>query len=150
MSSYQIMTASWQIQKTLWLYGKCKTGCFPHEGKLWLTSIWDWDKAICKTHPWVHISFSLLDFFFFVFLHYWNHRKNFWCYWWYVYVLSSGFPRQEYWSELFPPPEALSDQGLNLRLLWILHWQAGSLPLSHLGNPIIGGIWAVIVYTGLH
>ena len=26
-------------------------------------------------------------------------------------------------------------QGLNLRLLWLLHWQAASLPLSYLGSP---------------
>ena len=39
---------------------------------------------------------------------------------------SMGFPRQEYWSQLpFPPPGDL----LSLR------WQAGSLPLSHLGRP---------------
>ena len=87
-------------------------------------------------------------FFIFYFLHYWNHRKNFWCYWWYVYALSLGFPRQEYWSGLlFPPPEDLSDQGLNPCLLWILPWQAGSLPLSHLGSPVMGGIWALIVYV---
>ena len=26
-------------------------------------------------------------------------------------------------------------KGLNLHLLWLLHWQADSLPLSHLGSP---------------
>ena len=26
-------------------------------------------------------------------------------------------------------------QGLNLHLLWLLHWQVDSLPLSHLGSP---------------
>ena len=26
-------------------------------------------------------------------------------------------------------------QGLNLHLLWLLHWQMGSLPLSHWGSP---------------
>ena len=41
--------------------------------------------------------------------------------------------RQEYWSGLpFPSPGDLPDQGLNLCLL---NWQAGSLPLSHLGSP---------------
>ena len=25
--------------------------------------------------------------------------------------------------------------GLNLHLLWLLHWQVDSLPLSHLGSP---------------
>ncbi|CAI9179808.1 unnamed protein product [Rangifer tarandus platyrhynchus] len=47
------------------------------------------------------------------------------------------FSRQEYWSELpFPPPGDLADPGLNPRLLHLLHWQVGSLPLSHLGNPL--------------
>ena len=46
-----------------------------------------------------------------------------------------GFPRQEYWSGLpFPAPGDLSTQGLKLHLL---HWQADSLPLSHLGGPIL-------------
>ena len=26
-------------------------------------------------------------------------------------------------------------KGLNPHLLWLLHWQMGSLPLSHLGSP---------------
>ena len=44
--------------------------------------------------------------------------------------LSMGFPRQEYWSGLpfSSPGEIFLTQGMNLRLL---HWQAGSLPLSH-------------------
>ena len=47
--------------------------------------------------------------------------------------LSMGYPRQEYWSGLpFPSPGALSNPGTDLLLL---HWQADSLPLSHLGNP---------------
>ena len=47
--------------------------------------------------------------------------------------LFMGFPRQEYWSGLpFPSPGDLPTQGLNACLL---HWQAGSLPLSHLGSP---------------
>ena len=45
--------------------------------------------------------------------------------------LSMRFSRQENWSVLpFPPPEDLPDQGSNPCLL---HWQAGPLPLSHLG-----------------
>ena len=48
---------------------------------------------------------------------------------------SLGFSRQEYWSGLpCPPPEDLCDPGSNLCLLCLLHCQAGSLPLSHLGN----------------
>ena len=47
--------------------------------------------------------------------------------------LSMGFPRLAYWSGLpFPSPGAPPDPGLNLRLL---HWQAGSLSLSHQGSP---------------
>ena len=43
--------------------------------------------------------------------------------------LSMGFFRQEYWSELScPPPGDLPDQGSNLHLLCLLHWQASSLP----------------------
>ena len=47
--------------------------------------------------------------------------------------LSMGFSRLESWSALPPPsPEGLPTQGLNPCLL---HWQAGSLPLSHRGSP---------------
>ena len=46
--------------------------------------------------------------------------------------LSMEFPRQEYWSGLpFPLPGNLPDQGSNPRRLFLLHWQADSLPLSH-------------------
>ena len=49
--------------------------------------------------------------------------------------LSMGFPRQEYWSELpFPPAEDLPEPVIKLGLLPLLHWQANSLPLSHLGS----------------
>ena len=50
--------------------------------------------------------------------------------------LSVGFSRQEYWSgcstllqRIFPT------QGLNLGLLHLLHWQAGSLPITPPGKP---------------
>ena len=47
--------------------------------------------------------------------------------------LSVGFPRQEYWSgPPFPSPGDLSDPGVEPHLL---HWQVGSLPLSHQGSP---------------
>jgi len=50
--------------------------------------------------------------------------------------LLMGFSRQEYWSGLpFSPPEIFSTQGLNMRLLCLLHWQADSLPLSRLRSP---------------
>ena len=45
--------------------------------------------------------------------------------------LFMGLPRQECWRGLpFPSPGHLPNQGLNLHLL---HWQVGSLSLSHLG-----------------
>ena len=42
--------------------------------------------------------------------------------------LSMEFSRKEHWSGLPCPPPAT--QGLNLHLLCLLHWQAGSLPLT--------------------
>ena len=50
------------------------------------------------------------------------------------------FSRQEYWSELpFPPPWDLPRPRIKprgWRYLWcLLHWQADSLTLSHLGSP---------------
>ena len=47
--------------------------------------------------------------------------------------LSLGFPRQEYRSGLpFPLPGDLSDPGIELESPASPHWQADSLPLSHL------------------
>ena len=54
--------------------------------------------------------------------------------------LSMEFSRQEYWNGLlFPSPDDLpnpSDPEVGLNLL-LLHWQAGSSPLSHMGSPKI-------------
>ena len=51
--------------------------------------------------------------------------------------LSMGFSKQEYWSGLpFPPPGDLPNLGIEPRLLWLLHWQADSLPPNHLGSPL--------------
>ena len=48
--------------------------------------------------------------------------------------LSMGFPRQEYWSGCcFLPQGIFLTQGANPCLL---HWQVGSLPLSHEGGPV--------------
>ena len=47
--------------------------------------------------------------------------------------LSMGFPRQEYWNFLLQG--IFPTQGLNPSLLCLLHWQACSLPLSHLWRP---------------
>ena len=44
--------------------------------------------------------------------------------------LSMGFSRQEYWSGLpFLIPGDLPNPGSNLHLSFLLHWQAGSLPI---------------------
>ena len=39
-------------------------------------------------------------------------------------------------SNVFALMEIFLTQGLNLNLLCLLHWQADSLPLSHLGIPM--------------
>ena len=50
--------------------------------------------------------------------------------------ISMGFSRQEYWSGLpHSPPGYLPDPGINLHLLHLLHWQAGSLLLVPSGKP---------------
>ena len=50
--------------------------------------------------------------------------------------LSTGFSRQEYWSGLhFLLQGTLLNQGSNLQLLHLLHWQEDSLPLNHSGSP---------------
>ena len=49
--------------------------------------------------------------------------------------LSMKIFRQEYWSGLhFLLHGIFLTQGSNLRLLCLLHWQADSLPLHHLGS----------------
>ena len=51
--------------------------------------------------------------------------------------LSMGSSRQEHWSGLpYSPPEDLPNPGLNPGVSCLLHWQVGSLPLSHLGSPL--------------
>ena len=48
-----------------------------------------------------------------------------------------GFSQQEYWRGLpFPSPGNLPDPGWNPSLLPLLHGQADSLPLYHLGSTI--------------
>ena len=50
-------------------------------------------------------------------------------------LCSWGFSRQEHWSGLpCPSPGDLSDPGIEPTSLCILHWQTGSLPLSHWGS----------------
>ena len=44
--------------------------------------------------------------------------------------------REEYWNGLlFPTPGNLPDPGIELSLLSLLHWQAGSLPPAPPGKP---------------
>ena len=60
--------------------------------------------------------------------------------------LSVEFSRQEYWSGLpFSSPGIFLTQGSNLHLLWLLHWQADSLPRDtwealQSGKPIFKGL----------
>ena len=50
--------------------------------------------------------------------------------------LSMGFSRQIYWSGCHSLLQGIFlTQGLNPRLLGLLHWQAGSLPLVPAGKP---------------
>ena len=50
--------------------------------------------------------------------------------------LSTGLPRQGYWSGLpFPSPGGLPDPAIRLNLCLLL-WQVDSLPLSDLGSQI--------------
>ena len=59
--------------------------------------------------------------------------------------LSMEFSRKEYWSGLlFPPLGDLPNSGLNPRLLCLLHWQVGTLPLVLPGKLVI-----VFFVTGL-
>ena len=50
--------------------------------------------------------------------------------------LSIEFSRQEYWSELLFPTPGDPNPGIKPPLLSLLHWQADSLPLYHLGSPL--------------
>ena len=53
--------------------------------------------------------------------------------------LSVGFSRQEYWNELpFPPPGDLLNPGIEPT--YPAYWQAGSLPLSHLGSTCVTSV----------
>ena len=50
--------------------------------------------------------------------------------------LSLGFSRQEHWRGLWcSPPEDLPDPGIAPPVFYVSFWQAGSLPLHHLGSP---------------
>ena len=50
--------------------------------------------------------------------------------------LSMGFSRREYWRGCHALLQGIfPTQGSNLTLQCLLHWQASSLPLSHVGSP---------------
>ena len=50
--------------------------------------------------------------------------------------LSMEFSRQQYWVDYhFLLQGIFLTQGWNPRLLWLLHWQVGSLPLAPPGKP---------------
>ena len=53
--------------------------------------------------------------------------------------LSIGFPRQEQleWAAISFSRGVFLTQGSNPGLLHLLHWQVCSLPLSHLGRPLL-------------
>ena len=59
--------------------------------------------------------------------------------------LSTEIPRREYWSGLsFPIQGIFPTQGLNPRLLHLLHWQVDSLPLALPGKPIVTTLFSKI------
>ena len=59
--------------------------------------------------------------------------------------LSMGFSQSEYWSGMpFPPPGDLSGPGVSCVSCIFLHWQADSLPLSHLGSPVCLSVYLSI------
>ena len=52
--------------------------------------------------------------------------------------LSMGFSRQEYWSGGHVLLQGIFlTQGLNLHLQYLLHWQAGSLPLKFITKDLL-------------
>ena len=46
----------------------------------------------------------------------------------------------------FLPQEIFLIQGSNAHLLGLLHWQADSLPLHHLGSPKISLLFLIVFY----
>ena len=62
-------------------------------------------------------------------------------------LLSMGFPRQEYWSELsFPPPRDLANLGIEPTPPVL---QADSLPLSHQGSPVVYAVLCLVAQSCL-
>ena len=50
-----------------------------------------------------------------------------------------GISQKEFWSGLFLLQGIFPTQVLNSHLF--LHWQAASLPMSHLGSPLEGAVF---------
>ena len=64
--------------------------------------------------------------------------------------LSMGFSRREYWSGLHTLLQGIfPTQESNLSLLWLLHWQADSLPLSHQGSQCVYIYIYILFHYGL-
>ena len=72
--------------------------------------------------------------------------------------LPMEFSRQEYWRGLpFPTPGHLPNSGTEPRLLCLLHWQAGSLPLAppekrqhQTKGPLIPPLWGQLSQAFTH
>ena len=67
--------------------------------------------------------------------------------------LSMGFSRREYWVGCLAHLQGIfPTQGSNLRLLHLLHWQAGSLPLAPPGKPltVISECYYVATYRAVY
>ena len=60
--------------------------------------------------------------------------------------LSIGFSRQEYWRGLPCLQGIFPTQGLNLRLLCLLYWEVGSLPLAPLGKPYLHLVRSTLIH----
>ena len=106
----------------------------------------EWRPIIIKALLWVLYIGCIGGFILFLFLSFPLFFKH--CLWicalgrvWLFFnpiPLSLRFPRQEYWSGLpFHPPGDLHDPGIELHVLCLLHWQAGSLPTMPPGNSFL-------------
>ena len=113
----------WPGQPCCWVYAwpyPCPQGHFVHEPPEWW---WDW---LGKEADWYCVR--MLNHFSYVQLFVTPGTVV------HQIPLSLGFSRQECWSGLpCPPPGDLPNPGIEL--LYLLHWQADSLPLCHPGSP---------------
>ena len=111
---------------------------------------------VCKYFPSTHrLSFHSVDSFLCKRCLVWYQAQSFSYVWLFVTAwtiahqapLSMGLSQQEYWIRLlFPPPRDLPDprsKPAGLDFVQLLHWQADSLSLSHLGSPLV---WCGPIY----